>query len=154
LRVEEEEEDDLSVSCYANPSSNIQTGTRINWSVRVSGGDGDYDYDWSGTDGLNSSSRSPSITYYNPGTKRATVTVTDGDGQEDSDTCTINVNSVLAFTQEYQTPIAPAVYLNQVPYTGIADNYRLALFISVLALFSAWIAYVVISYKKNTGELN
>jgi hypothetical protein len=156
VRVDEEDDDDdddLSVSCYASPTS-VQTGSRMNWYVRVSGGDGDYDYDWEGDDGLNSSSRSPSMTYYNAGRKSAEVTVRDSDGNRDIDTCYVNVNSVLAFTQTYQ-PVAPeAIYLNQVPYTGVADNYKLAFFVGILALFSAWISYIVISYKKNVGEIN
>ena len=150
VRVEEEEEeDDLSVSCYASPS-NPQVGVRMNWYARVSGGDGDYDYDWSGTDGLNSSSRSPYKTYDMPGSKRATVTVTDGDGQEDTATCYANVNQnvVLAYSELNQAPLLDAVYLSQVPYTGVADNIALYTFIGLLALFSAWIAYVVVSYKK------
>jgi len=149
---EEEEEDDLSVSCYANPTS-VQTGTRMNWYVRVTGGDGDYDYEWEGDDDLDSSSRSPTMTYYSAGRKSAEVTVSDDSGNEDSDTCSVNVNSVLAFTQTYQ-PVAPeAVYLSQVPYTGIADNYKLSLFLGVLALFSAWISYIVVDYKKKGSEI-
>ena len=149
VRVNEDEiNDNLNVSCYASPATS-QVGSRINWNVRVSGGDGNYDYDWSGTDGLNSSSRTPSKIYSTPGSKRATVTVTDGDGLEDSATCNANINSVLAFSQTYQPPMASAVYLSQIPYTGIADNYKLLFFLGVLALFSAWIAYAVTSYQKN-----
>jgi hypothetical protein len=152
-RVYEEDNDDLSVSCYANPSS-AQVGSRVRWYVDVSGGDGDYDYDWNGTEGLNTSTKNPYMTYDYPGSKSATVTVTDGDGQEESDTCRVNVNSVLAFSQTYQAPLESAVYLSQVPYTGLAENSRLAFFIGMLALFSAWIAYIVISYKKEHGELS
>jgi hypothetical protein len=148
---EEEEDDDLEVSCYANPST-IQAGNQVRWTVSVSGGDGDYDYDWSGTDGLNSSSRSPSISYDTPGSKRATVLVEDGDGQSDSATCYANVNSVLAYSQSYQTPLASAVYLSQVPYTGPADNAKSITFITILGLLSAWVVYIVVSYKKERGE--
>lgn len=155
VRVDEEEEenDDLSVSCYASPS-NPQVGVRMNWYARVSGGDGDYDYDWSGSEGLNSSSRSPYMTYETPGSKRATVTVTDGDGQEDTATCYANTGSVLAFSQVNQAPLLDAVYLSQVPYTGFADNMKLYFFIGILALFSAWMTYIIIEKKKEAGELN
>jgi hypothetical protein len=139
----------LNVSCYASPS-NIQTGYRMNWYVNVYGGDGNYDYDWSGTDGLNSSSRSPSMTYHNPGSKTARVTVDDGNGDSDSATCYVNVNSVLAYSQTYQAPIAEAVYLSQVPYTGFADNKGLYFFVGLLALFSAWIAYIIVARKSQS----
>ena len=148
--------DNLSVSCYASPST-VQTGTRMYWYVNVSGGDGDYSYDWLGTNGLNSSSRSPAMTYSSTGQKSATITVRDGNGNRDSDTCYLNVNqsnTVLAYTDSYQQPLASAVYLSQVPYTGVADNMKLYLFIGILAFLSAWITYIVISYKKESGELN
>jgi len=141
----------LNISCYASPS-NSQIGNRVNWYVNASGGDGDYSYNWSGTDGLNSSSRSPSMTYNTVGTKSATVTVRDQDGNRDSVTCYTNINSVLAFTQEYQPPMASAVYLSQVPYTGVADSMKLYFFFGVLALLSAWIAYIIIEYKRGAGE--
>ena len=158
VRVEEDEDDnddDLEVSCYANPSD-PDVGEQMNWYVRVSGGDGDYDYDWTGTNGLNSSSRSPSKTYTTTGRKTATVTVEDGDGNEESDTCsvTVNQNSVLAFSEYNQTPYQEAIYLSQVPYTGAAEDWSFALFLAGLSLFSAYVAYVVIAYKKNNGELN
>lgn len=145
---------DLSVSCYASPS-NPALNSRMNWYANVSGGDGDYTYRWIGTDGLDSSSRSPSMTYNTPGSKGATLTVRDGDGNRKSVDCYANVNSVLAFSQAYQAPTMPAaVYLSQVPSTGFADNIKLFSFVGVLALFSAWIAYIIIVRKKEAGELN
>jgi hypothetical protein len=146
---EEEVFDDLNVRCYASPS-NPQIGSRMNWFARVEGGDGDYDYDWSGSEGLNSSSRSPYMTYDTPGSKRATVTVTDGQGNEDTATCYANINSVLAFSQTNQPLLLDAVYLNQVPYTGFADNMKLYFFVGMLALFSAWIASIIISRQSQS----
>lgn len=146
---EEEVFDDLNVRCYASPS-NPQIGSRMNWFARVEGGDGDYDYDWSGSEGLNSSSRSPYMTYDTPGSKRATVTVTDGSGNEDTATCYANINSVLAFSQTNQPLLLDAVYLNQVPYTGFADNMKLYFFVGMLALFSAWIASIIISRQSQS----
>lgn len=149
VRVDEEEED-LEVTCYANPT-NSQIGGRVNWYAEVAGGVGSYRYSWSGTDGLNSSSRNPSMVYNTAGTKSATVTVRDGDGNRDSYTCrtTVNQNAVLAFSQYNPTPLAGAVYLSQVPYTGVADDWGYALFVSALLLFSAYVAYVIISYQKS-----
>lgn len=146
----------LFVSCYASPS-NPQVGDRVNWSVNATGGDGNYNYSWTGTDNFDSSSRSPSITYRIPGSKSATVTVSTGDGQNVSATCFANVyqnqnqNVVLAYSQSYQPPMASAVYLSQIPYTGFENN--LVWFILFLSIFSAWLAYVIISYQKNNEIL-
>jgi hypothetical protein len=90
------------------------------------------------------------MTYHNPGSKTARVTVDDGNGDSDSATCYVNVNSVLAYSQTYQAPIAEAVYLSQVPYTGFADNKGLYFFVGLLALFSAWIAYIIVARKSQS----
>lgn len=153
VRVDEEDdEEDLEVSCRANPTS-AQVGERIRWTVDVDGGDGDYDYEWDGSNGLDSSSKSPYKTYSSVGRKSATVTVTDGDGNEESDTCYINITSVLAFSQINQAPLLDAVYLSQIPYTG-ANNKKTFIFFGILSLFSAWIAYIIVARKKEVGELN
>ena len=151
----------LYVSCYANPS-NVQVGSQINWYANVSGSNnnyygnyGNYYYIWSGTDGLNSSNQSPYMTYYSPGSKSATVTVRDNNGQTATAYCNayVNQNSVLAFNSQLnQTPLTGAVYLSQIPYTGLADNIQLIVFLSVLVLFSAWLAYAMTSYQKRNGE--
>jgi hypothetical protein len=156
VRVDDDNDnndDDLDVSCYANPT-NPRIGERMNWYVDVDGGDGDYDYDWNGTDGLDSSSEHPTMTYYDSGTKTATVRVRS-DGETETATCRayVNQNSVLAYSQSYPNQVLDAVYLNQVPYTGLGDNTSVTWFTLGLALFSAWIAYIVISYKKQVGEM-
>jgi len=150
VSIQEEEQDDLSVSCYANPS-NPQVGSQVNWYANVSGGNGDYDYDWTGTDGLDTSSRSPSMVYRTAGNKIANVVVRSSDGQRVSRSCNVNVfqNTVLAYSQSNQMPMAAAVYLSQLPYTGLADNFRLSFFVGMLALFSAWMSYVITSHQKN-----
>jgi len=151
---QEQNYDNLSVSCYANPS-NSQVGRQMNWYANVSGGNGSYFYSWSGTDGLNSSNQSPYMTYYTAGNKSATVTVHDNNGNSRTAYCysNVNQNTVLAFSQVNQIPLQSAVYLSQVPYTGVADNFKLILFICSIAFFSAWIAYIIIAYKKNNGLL-
>jgi len=146
----------LSVYCYTNPA-NPQVDQEMRWFCNVSGGDGDYRYDWSGSEGLNSSSRSPYMVYNTPGSKSATVVVRDGDGNRTTRTFYTNVNSVLGYSQTYQptyptyqTPMAGAVYLSQVPYTGIEDNYKLVFFLGILTFFSAWIAYIIVARKSQT----
>ena len=66
----------------------------------------------------------------------------------------VNQNSVLAFSQSYQAPLASAVYLSQIPSTGVYDNMKLAYFVGFLALISAWIAYIVIARKKEVEGRN
>ncbi len=146
----EDEEDDLEVSCYANPS-NPRVGETVRWYADVEGGDGDYDYDWSGDDGLKSSRSSPSITYYDTGEKEAKVKVRSN-GQTATDTCDVNVrgNSVLAFSQSNPNVVLDAVYLNQVPYTGLSDHMGLIWFILSLLGVSAYISYVIVANQKRS----
>lgn len=80
----------LSVSCYATPSS-INAGNTTTWYTSVYGGTGSYSYSWSGTDGLSGGASSVSRTYYNPGTKSASVTVTSGN-QTVSRSCSNSVS--------------------------------------------------------------
>ena len=166
----------MSVTCYASPS-NTQVGSQMNWYAVVSGGSGSYynynnnynggyynnnynnggyNYSWTGSDGLYSSSQSPYMSYTTPGSKFATVSVMNNNGQRVSATCYANVtqNSVLAFTSSYQAPLAAAVYLSEIPSTGTYDNFKLIFFVGFLALMSAWIAYIIIERKKETGEIN
>ena len=81
----------LRVSCYADPE-NPDVDERVLWYANVSGGDGDYEYDWSGSEDLDSSSKNPSITYDDDGTKRAYVTVEDGDGNTADASCSVYVD--------------------------------------------------------------
>ncbi len=144
--------DNLSVSCYADDSS-VMVGDRVRWIAEVDGDDGDIDYDWSGDDGLDSSSKSPSMYYNTPGTKEAEVRVRSN-GDSDTARCTVRVsgNTVLSYSQyNPNNQVLDAVYLNEVPYTGLADNKGLIWFIVGLLLVSAYLAYIFIAYKKNFG---
>jgi hypothetical protein len=60
----------------------------------------------------------------------------------------------LSFSQSYQPPLASAVYLSQIPSTGVYDNMKLVYFVGFLGLFSAWIAYIVIARKKEVEARN
>ncbi len=82
---------DLRVSCYADPDD-PETDDRVRWYAEVDGGNSPYNYDWTGTNGLDSSSRTPSKTYTSRGWKYATVTVTDDDDYEVSTTCSVYVD--------------------------------------------------------------
>ena len=81
----------LGVTCYGVPN-NAGVGEQVYWYAAPAGGNGAYSYSWSGTDGLNSTSRTPStITYNYSGTKTAVVTV-GSNGYHVSNSCSVYVN--------------------------------------------------------------
>ena len=94
----------LSVSCYPN-SSSVQTGTSVQWVATPSGGTGQYSYSWSGTDGLTGTGQTAAITYYNSGTKTASVSIYSG-GQSANATCT-NYVTVYNNQPTYNYPTYP-----------------------------------------------
>lgn len=55
-------------------------------------------------------------------------------------------NQVLAYTDT--NPTLDSVYLSDVPYTGFADNMKVALFISALVIFSSVLAYLFLKRKE------
>lgn len=81
----------LSVTCYSDPSGTSNNGELVRWYSIASGGNGHYTYDWSGTEGLNSTSQNPGKIYYSNGTKYATVTV-ESEGYEVTRTCSVYVD--------------------------------------------------------------
>lgn len=83
--VNEDQQDNLQVSCVASPS-NVMIGNSVRYTANVSGGNGAYSYSWSGTNGLTSSSRTATKTYSSTGSKSATVIVDSGN-QTRSATC-------------------------------------------------------------------
>ncbi len=87
---EEEQQDNLSILCRANPSS-VDIDEEVTWTASASGGSGSYSYSWSGTDNLRGSSRIVNKSYDTDGTKRGTVRVTSG-GRSQTATCTTRVN--------------------------------------------------------------
>jgi hypothetical protein len=154
----------LTGSCSASPNS-VNTDEHVNWLATASGGTGNYVYSWTGTDGLYGNSSYISKLYYNAGTKTGEVKITDG-SQSIVKNCSVEVNEVrgnyvnnyvpyqnrvLAFSQVNQVPLASAVYLSQIPYTGLRDNFGLIFFFGMITLFSVWVAYFVTSYQKNNA---
>lgn len=56
---------------------------------------------------------------------------------------------VYAQPQQYYSAVAPAgaVYLSQVPYTGLADDMKLFAFVSMIVAFSGIAAYIIVGKK-------
>jgi len=151
--ISQQIQNSMSVSCYANPS-NPSVGNGMNWYASVSGGNGNYTYYWNGTDGLSTNNQNPYMTYSVAGSKYASVSVTSSSGQYASASCYANVQAqspqVLAYTASNINPLnESAVYLSQVPYTGLVDDLKLPLFLIILIGWSAYVAYIFI---KNAGE--
>ncbi len=152
---EEDEDDDLEVSCYADDDS-VETGDSIKWIAEADGGSGSYKYSWSGTDDLDGSSRTVTERYYDEGEKKARVKVTSG-GQTEYATCYADVeddNQVLSYVQTSNTmPLVSSVYLSDIPYTGAGDNIKIVLFITALVLWSMLLAYYFLKKKLNNNEV-
>lgn len=164
--VEEEEEDreprfdTLRVSCPSIDRT-YEIDERVTRRVEISGGNSPYDIEWSGTDGLDGTGRSVSITYDREGTKRAEVTVSDDDGREITRTC----NSIEIESDSNGSPnvslfqtVAPAelasapIYLEQIPYTGIEDYPMPLLYLGGVTLISLLISgflYIQSRRKRN-----
>lgn len=99
--------DDLSVSCVANPSTANVNGTLV-WTAIPKGGSGDYKYSWSGD--ASGSTQTIPTSYSTAGTKTAKVKVTS-DSETDNATCSAVIgqttNSVMATCTA--TPYAVAI---------------------------------------------
>ena len=149
----------LSTVCSVNPST-IRIGESVDWSVTASGGTGSYAYSWTGTDGLSDTTQTANKSYASAGTKNGIVEVTSG-SEIVSATCSINVlpppgctsncgggggfnpPKVVLLKSPPEGRVLSAVYLSQIPYTGIGDWYKIPLFILILALWSASVVYFI-----------
>ncbi len=150
----------LSFSCYPN-ITNVSVNQPVTWSSNVTGGyNGNYTYSWSGTDGTYGYNSTLARAYVIPGTKTATLTITSN-GQSRTQSCgTVFVNGIAAAnitvtrTPINPAPLSSAVYLSQVPYTGLTDiSLKMWLFIGTLSLWSAWVAYMILR-KTAVKEMN
>lgn len=147
----------IYATCRADVNS-ATTGQNVIWNVQAYGGTGIYFYSWNGADGLYGNGPSISKQYYSPGSKYAQVTVTSG-GQSTTATCNpVFISSVLGYssnvtvsTQPYKAPAA--VYLSQVPYTGIGFGWKLAIFFGLIILWSSYISYRMIKRRMNKDDI-
>ena len=80
----------LSASCYPVVSS-VRVGDTANWNAVIYGGNGSNYVTWSGNDGLTGYGLSTSRTYYNVGSKYASITVTSGN-QTITQNCISNID--------------------------------------------------------------
>ncbi len=96
VTVTEEEPENPQVQCQVSDTS-IKTGEKVYFNAEVVDGKSPYKYDWNGA--INSSSKSLSYQFNNPGTYNVSVTVEDANGKTDTDTC-----STVTVTEEEPEP--------------------------------------------------
>ncbi len=99
----------LEVSCYSNPSSG-NVGDNIRWMASPYGGNGNYYITWSGTDGLSGSGTSIYKSYYNSGSKYASVTVIS-DGQTITKSCG-NTVEIYNYNNNYYNNYNSPLYIS------------------------------------------
>ncbi|MFA6338811.1 MAG: PKD domain-containing protein [Candidatus Paceibacterota bacterium] len=138
----------LNGSCSAS-NSNPNINENVTWNAAAYGGAGNYSYYWYGTDNLSGSGSSITKSYPTYGTKTATLVITSGN-QSITRTCYTNINTNQSTVLYQQPSSSQFVSLSQVPYTGLEDNIKTGLFMAMLALWSAIIAYVI--YRKKVGK--
>ncbi len=153
---------DLNGYCYGTPE-NPDKGEKVKWYAVAHGGDGDYEYRWSGD--VSGTSRTETEEYNSTGTKRAKVRI-ESDGDTIYEECEVRVRgnnnnddsniSVYSYTSSNPgTPsgvLASGVFLSDLPYTGVSDSAKTALFVFGLFLWSAGVAYILLR-KKGKGAV-
>jgi hypothetical protein len=150
----------LNGSCSASVN-NTQTGSIVTWSSNISGGNGVYSYYWKDNDNnVYTGGASFAKNYTTSGTKYMNVTFTSN-GQAITKQCSAYVKygtPIISSTYQSQNQVldytsantnTSSVYLSDVPYTGFDDVARIVLFISMLILWSAMLAYMFL--KKKIG---
>ncbi len=161
----------LDGSCTATVSS-ANAGNTINWSASASGGNGAYNYYW--TDSYNNSYSGQYVSQYYQytGLEYMNLVITSN-GQSVTRTCSVDIipstvaNTSTTYTPTYTTPTTnnqvlsyndtntnlSSVYLSSVPYTGFDDVTSSILFISILLLWSAMLAYMFLKNKSASEVL-
>lgn len=141
----------IDAYCVINPS-NAYINQDLTFSAYASGGNGSYTYSWSGTDGIYSNSQIFTGRFSSVGTKTATVTIYSGN-QSITRSCTVYIQGqqtagvTVIRTPDLGTPVS-GVYLSQIPATGIDFSLKTVLFGLGLVIWSAFVAYVMISRRK------
>lgn len=96
LDYEEPEPENPQVQCQVSDTS-IKTGEKVYFNAAVTDGKAPYKYDWSGA--INSTQKSLSYQFNNPGIYNVSITVEDANKKTDTDTC-----STITVTEEEPEP--------------------------------------------------
>lgn len=153
----------LSASCYANPT-NPGINQLVTWRVVANGGNGNYSYNWSGTDNLSGSDSYINKYYSYAGSKNAYVTVYSN-GQSITANCSTYVNNYNGFytsssistgspvsgiyTQKISsgTPVS-GVYLGDLPATGVSLSWIHYMIAGMIIILGAVSTFVYQARKK------
>lgn len=152
VTVQGQQINNINAYCVATPSV-ANVGQTVTWTAYVNGGtSGNYSYTWNGSDGLYGNGQSVFMNYNSVGVKTANVTVY-ANGQTVTASCNMTVQGQTAGvtvirTPDQGTPVS-GIYLSQIPATGIKFNLKTILFTLGLAIWSAFMAYVMINRRKS-----
>jgi hypothetical protein len=136
----------LTATCPTGGTYTV--GQQVTWSANAYGGNGNYTYYWSGA--VNGYGNYLTASYSYPGTQYATVRVTDGSGNTVTQSCQITIGGYYGGTT-YTPPttgvLTSGVLLSSIPYTGFAENMKIAAFVLGMTLWSAFMAWVIMRKK-------
>jgi PKD repeat protein len=159
---EEDDEEDFEVTCRVSDTS-VEVGDEVRFTVDIDGGNGPFEYEWDGDiEDEDDDTKTLRVKYDDDGRYEVEITVTDDDGNDASDECSIvrvkdddnNNRSVRVRTDDTPTgqlASLDSVFLNQVPSTGIDDARKIALFVSLLTVWSMIAG--VFFYKRHQKNL-
>jgi hypothetical protein len=153
---EDDRNDDFDVVCRISDTS-IEEGDRVRIEVDIDGGDSPFDIEWDGdiddVDDFDDNDRSQYVRFDDRGTYDFEVTVEDDDGRKRSDDCTVRVSDDddddgIFVNRVFDYPTGnfssvDSVFLNQVPYTGPAETFKLVGFIGLVLLWSFAGAFMI-----------
>ena len=163
VNINNNNNNNLDAVCVASPS-NPNVGQTVTWTANAYGGNGSYSYSWSGDVYGNGSSVNTS--YNTTGTRYATVRVQDSNGNSITRSCQVyvggtNYNSGVTLLGGSNTNgvnngvLSSGVFLSQIPYTGVSENIKMALFVLGMIIWSAFMAWIInkkITAKKAKGN--
>ena len=143
----------FSGSCYATPS-NPGVGQQVTWYANASGGNGNYTYYWSGA--VNGYGNYLTASYPYTGNQYATVRITDGSGNSITQNCQVNVGGGVVYYNGNGNGVnngtlSSGVLLSSIPYTGIGENMKMAVFVIGMILWSAFVAWLLLRKKIKKG---
>ena len=135
-------------TCTASPA-NPSIGQLVTFNAIAYGNpNGTYNYSWSGDESLSGSGTSITKTYTSGGTKNVTVTVTsqflNGTTRTTTANCPVNLGGVSISTFPNQVA---GVFLSQVPYTGLRENWMAGLFLFALLGVTGYAAYAFLKRR-------
>ncbi len=147
---------DFDIACRIS-DTRIDEGDRVRIEVDIDGGNSPFDIEWDGdideVDDFDENDRSQYIRFDDRGRYDFEVTVRDDDGNRRTDDCSTivvddNDGTFVSNTRVFDYPTGnyssvESVFLNQVPYTGPAETFKLIGFIGLVLAWSFAGAFMI-----------